>query len=146
MLFRSPKQVVASSEPNFWIHSLQIHCNGLGLKSMTLQLAPSVGSCLCDNECNSLLGQGQTPKGKRRWRICWATRAELPGGSQPNRPLAPCVRPSSPPRAKRPTNLEAGPFWASMEEGGGRKTLSRGSATGIVLEDWYWCLLTHSSN
>ena len=27
-----------------------------------------------------------------------------------------------------------------------RNTLSRGSAVGIVLEDWYWCLLTHSSS
>ena len=27
-----------------------------------------------------------------------------------------------------------------------RKTLSRGSAAGIVLEDWYWCLLTRSSS
>ena len=34
--FSSPKQAVASSEPNFWTHSLQIHCNGLGKKSMTL--------------------------------------------------------------------------------------------------------------
>ena len=33
----SPKQVVASSELNFWPHSLQIHCNGLGPKTMTLQ-------------------------------------------------------------------------------------------------------------
>ena len=34
--FSSPKQAVASSEPNFWTHSLQIHCNGLGMKSVTL--------------------------------------------------------------------------------------------------------------
>ena len=27
-----------------------------------------------------------------------------------------------------------------------RKTLSRGSAAGIVLEDWYWCLLTYWSS
>ena len=32
----SPKQAVASSEPNFWPHSLQIHCNGLGPKTVTL--------------------------------------------------------------------------------------------------------------
>ena len=43
MYFSPPKQVVASSEPNFWTHSLQIHCNGLGPKTVTLQLAPSVG-------------------------------------------------------------------------------------------------------
>ena len=30
------KQVVASSKPNFLTHSLQIHCNGLGSKTMTL--------------------------------------------------------------------------------------------------------------
>ena len=44
--FSPPKQVVASSEPNFWTHSLQIHCNGFGLKTKTLQLAPSVGKLL----------------------------------------------------------------------------------------------------
>ena len=35
--FSSPKQAVTSSEPNFWTHSLQIHCNGLGPKTVTLQ-------------------------------------------------------------------------------------------------------------
>ena len=34
--FSSPKQVVTSSEPNFWTHSIQIHCNGLGLETVTL--------------------------------------------------------------------------------------------------------------
>ena len=36
--FSPPKQAVASSEPNFWTHSLQIHCNGPGLKTETLQI------------------------------------------------------------------------------------------------------------
>ena len=44
--FSLPKQVVASLEPNFWTHSLQIHCNGSGPKIETLQLAPSVGKLL----------------------------------------------------------------------------------------------------
>ena len=35
--FLPPKRVVASSEPNFWTHSLQIHCNGLGPKTVILQ-------------------------------------------------------------------------------------------------------------
>ena len=35
--FSSPKQAVVSSKPNFWTHYLQIHCNGLGTKSVTLQ-------------------------------------------------------------------------------------------------------------
>ena len=35
--FSPLKQAVASSEPNFWTHSLQIHCNGLGPKTETLQ-------------------------------------------------------------------------------------------------------------
>ena len=65
MCLSSPKQAVASSKPNFWPHFLQIHCNGLGPKIVTLQLAPFIGSCLCDDECNSLLRQGQTPKGRR---------------------------------------------------------------------------------
>ena len=34
--FSPPKQAVVSSEPNFWIHSLQIHCNGPSLKTETL--------------------------------------------------------------------------------------------------------------
>ena len=44
--FSPPKQAVALSEPNFWTHSLQIHCNESGPKSETLQLAPSVGKLL----------------------------------------------------------------------------------------------------
>ena len=36
--FSPLKQAVASSKPNFWTHSLQIHCNGLGSKTVTLQL------------------------------------------------------------------------------------------------------------
>ena len=35
--FSPPKQAVASSEPNFWTHSLQIHCNGPSPKTETLQ-------------------------------------------------------------------------------------------------------------
>ena len=27
-----------------------------------------------------------------------------------------------------------------------RETLSRGSVVGLVLEDWYWCLLIHWSS
>ena len=34
--FSPPKQAVALSEPNFWTHSLQIHCNWLGPKTVTL--------------------------------------------------------------------------------------------------------------
>ena len=44
--FSSPKQAVASSEPNFWTYSLQIHYNGLGLKTATLQLVPFVEKLL----------------------------------------------------------------------------------------------------
>ena len=67
-----PKQAVTPSEPNFWTHSLQIHCNGsAGLRSR-LSLGPVRKlwpynwrrlweSCLCDDECNSLLRQDQAP-------------------------------------------------------------------------------------
>ena len=102
---------------------------------------------LCDDECNSLLRQGQTPKGRWWWPVYWAASGELPGGPQLNRRLALCVWPSSPPGARRPANLIDGPL---LGPNGGRRrpceTLSRGSAAGIVLEDWYWCLLTHSSS
>ena len=37
--FSPPKQAVAPSEPNFWTHSLQIHCNGPGLKTETLHVS-----------------------------------------------------------------------------------------------------------
>ena len=36
--FSPPKRAVASSEPNFWTHSLQIHCNGLDPKTVTLHI------------------------------------------------------------------------------------------------------------
>ena len=35
--FSPPKQAVALSESNFWTHSLQIHCNGLDLKTEIVQ-------------------------------------------------------------------------------------------------------------
>ena len=35
--FSPPKRAVASSEPNFWTNSLQIHCKGPSLKTATLQ-------------------------------------------------------------------------------------------------------------
>ena len=44
--FSPLKQAIASSEPNFWTHSLQIHCNGPNPKTESLQLAPSVGKLL----------------------------------------------------------------------------------------------------
>ena len=44
--FLPPKQVVASSQHNFWTHSLQIYYDGPDLKTETLQLAPSVGKLL----------------------------------------------------------------------------------------------------
>ena len=37
-------------------------------------------SCLCDDECDSLLRQGQTPEGRRWWPVYWAASGELPGG------------------------------------------------------------------
>ena len=36
-VFPSSERAVASSEPNFWTYSLQIHCNGLDPKIATLQ-------------------------------------------------------------------------------------------------------------
>ena len=45
----SPTQAITSSEPNFWPHSLQIHCNGLGPKIVTLHYYYYYyfGVCLC---------------------------------------------------------------------------------------------------
>ena len=45
----SPKQAVASSEPNFWPYSLQIHYNELGSKIVTLHYYYYYyfGVCLC---------------------------------------------------------------------------------------------------
>ena len=44
--FSPLKQAIASLESNFWTHYLQIHYNGPGLKTETLQLAPFVGKLL----------------------------------------------------------------------------------------------------
>ena len=49
--FSSPKQAVASSEPNFWTHSLQIHCNGLGMKSVTLHIYIYIYIYVCMYVC-----------------------------------------------------------------------------------------------
>ena len=38
MYFLPPKQAVVSSKPNFWTHSLQIHCNEPDPKTETLQI------------------------------------------------------------------------------------------------------------
>ena len=46
MYFLPPKPAVASSEPDIWTHSLQIHSNGPGPKTDTLQLAPSMRKLL----------------------------------------------------------------------------------------------------
>ena len=67
-------------------------------------------NCFCDDECDSLLRQGQTPKGRRWWPICWAASGELPGGSQLNRRLTPYPWPSSLPGARRPANLMGSPL------------------------------------
>ena len=45
----SPKQAVTSSEPNFWPHSLQIHCNGLSPKTVTLQYPMSNNIDRCNS-------------------------------------------------------------------------------------------------
>ena len=42
--FSPPKQAIAPSEPNFWTHSLQIHCNGPGSKTATLQYLMGITS------------------------------------------------------------------------------------------------------
>ena len=65
-----PKQAVAPSEPNFWIHSLQIHCNWSAGPGSHPSLGPVRKpwpynwrrlweSCSCDDECNNLLRQDQ---------------------------------------------------------------------------------------
>ena len=38
--FSPPKQAIASSEPNFWTHSLQIHCNGIAEPRSRPSLGP----------------------------------------------------------------------------------------------------------
>ena len=55
----SPKQAVASSEPNFLPHSLQIHCNWLSPKTVTLQICCTTSSKweeICGNKSvNSII-------------------------------------------------------------------------------------------
>ena len=58
--------------------------------------------CSCDDECNDLLRQDQVPQGRLWWPVYCTTKGELPGGSQPNGPLAPCAWPSPPPGVRPP--------------------------------------------
>ena len=65
--FSPQKQALASLEPNFWNHSLQIHCNGPGPKTETLQIhlsfiskitimtAPLIGCQVTSNDKIDLL-------------------------------------------------------------------------------------------
>ena len=59
-------------------------------------------SCLCDNECNSLLRHDQVPQGRLQWPVYYTIRGEQPGGLQLNEPLAPCAQPSPPPGLRPP--------------------------------------------
>ena len=43
----SPKQAVASSEPNFWPYSLQIHYNGSKIVTLHYYYYYYFGVCLC---------------------------------------------------------------------------------------------------
>ena len=89
-----------------WVRS---HLQWRTPQTRTLQLAPFVGSCWCDNEMRELVKARPNPKGERWWPTYWAANGELPKGSQLNGRLAPCAWPSSPPGARRPANLTDGP-------------------------------------
>ena len=132
--FSPPKQAVASSKPNFWTHSLHIHCNEPGSKTDTLQLASSVGSCLCDDECNNLLRWGQIPQGRLWWLVYCAIRGELPGSSQLNGPLASCAWPSPLPRVKPPRISRLAP----IQEGGSNARHFQGAPW----RDQFWKIST----
>ena len=57
------------------------------------------------------------------------------------------VRGPRPHQGSDPRKSHGRPFWASIEEGGGRtKHFQGGYVVGLVLKDWYLCLLTHWSS
>ena len=145
--FSLPKQAVTLSEPNFWIRSPQIHCNGLSSKTVTLQLAPFVGKLFVRRWVRELAKVGPNSLGEtmmanmlgHKGRIARRFPAQQASGTicaalVPNRgqmTREPCGRPPLGPDGGRQRPHE---------------TLSRGSVVGLVLEDWYWCLLTHWSS
>ena len=148
------KQAVALSEPNFWTHFLEIHCNGFAGPRSCLSLdlvwkpRPYNWRCLwegcsCDDECNDLLRQDQIPSGRLWWPVYCTTKGELLGGSQLNGPLAPCVWPSPPPGVRPPRISWPAPLGLDWERRQPCEALQGGSAAGLVLKDRYWCLLTH---
>ena len=141
----TPKQAVAPSEPNLWTHSLQIHCNGLGLKAQTLQLASFVGRLLVRWWMQWLVKAGSNSLGEvmvasllyhKRRTARWFTAQRASGTMCVA--FAPTKWFTKPPRISWAAPL--GPDWGGRRP---REALQGGSATGLVLEDRHWCLLTH---
>ena len=136
--FSSPKQVVAPSEPNFWTHSLQIHCNGPGLKTEILQLAPSMGRLLVRWWVQWLVKAGSNSLGEAMVAnlLChkgrtarWFTAQQAFGTM--------CVA-LAPTRGQTPANLMAGPFGPLLRKAAAVWGTSRGlrggtSSRGLVL-------------
>ena len=131
MYFSPPKQTVAPLEPNFWTNSLQILCNGPGLKIETLQLAPSVGRLLV------------------RWWVQWLIKAGLNSlaeamvasllyhkGRTTRRFTAQrafgtmCVA-LAPTRSQTLANLVAGPFGPWLRKAAAARSTSRAFCGGI---------------
>ena len=83
LCFSPPKQAVVSSEPNFWTHSLQIHCKGPGPKTATLQKdkkEKSKGTCVKEKKIGKKKEKKEMPcvedkkrgkKKEKRRRKCY---------------------------------------------------------------------------
>ena len=98
-------------------------------------------------KCDGLLRQGLKPQGGTmmanllgyQWRTTKRFLAQRASGAMCV-VLVPTRGQTTREPHERPSLNPDGGRWRPCE------TLSRGSAARIVLEDWYWCLLTHSSS
>ena len=132
-----PKQVVAPSEPNFWTHSLQIHCNG----SVGPRSCPSLArSKKWDPTIGAVCGKGLLV----RW---WVQRLVKAGSSSLGKVMVAsllyhkgrtarwftaqqasgtiCVA-LAPTRGQTPANLVANPFGPRLRKMAAARSTSRG--------------------
>ena len=144
MCYSPPKQVVALSEPNFWTHSLQIHCNRLGPKTVTLQLVPSVGKLFVRRWVRELAKVGPNPLGETMVANLLGHKGRTTKRFPTQRASGTMCAALVPTRGQTTREPHGRPLLGP--DGRRRRsheTPSRGSVVGLVLEDWYWCLLTH---
>ena len=114
--FSPPKQVVASSKPNFWTILYKFIVMGLVRKPKPYNWRHLWESYSCNDEYKLVKARPNSLGERLWWPVYYATRGELPGDSQLNGPLAPCAWPSPPPGVRPPRISWSAP----IKEGSGR--------------------------